>query len=518
MFAFRAILRQRATWFVTARQMVATMNHFKNTTRAGCFSRKSLLICASFVVPLGCSNTPENSGTPAGLGGATTLGGSNAVGGSLGSGGSIVTRGGATANGGITASGGKSAGTTNVSNGGQLLNVGGNTPIGGANVIGGSASTGGSETGGTTAFGGASASGGKSAAGGRSASGGTTAIGGATALGGTTAAGGASASGGTTAVGGATASGPCDFYQSGNTPCVAAHSTVRALYGAYSGNLYQVRRASNNTTKDIGVLAPGDVANSAAQDTFCAGTTCTISKIYDQSPKANHLLVTPPGGWLSAGGKESNATDAKVKLKGRTVYGVYINAGNGYRNNQTTGIATADQPESMYMVASGKHYNDKCCFDYGNAETNSLDNGNGTMEAIYFGNCTSWGSGAGTGPWVMADLENGLFTGQNARLNAANTSVTSEYVTALIKGKPGKWGIKVGDSQAGALKTMYEGARPANGYDPMKKEVAIVLGTGGDNSWAAIGTFFEGVMTSGYPTDAVEDAVQANIVAAGYGK
>ncbi|MFG6191713.1 arabinofuranosidase catalytic domain-containing protein [Nonomuraea sp. JJY05] len=33
---------------------------------------------------------------------------------------------------------------------------------------------------------------------------------------------------------------------------------------------------------------------------------------------------------------------------------------------------------------------------------------------------------------------------------------------------------------------------------------------------SAAGTFYEGVMTSGYPSDATENAVQANIVAAGY--
>ena len=37
-------------------------------------------------------------------------------------------------------------------------------------------------------------------------------------------------------------SGPCDIYAAGGTPCVAAHSTVRALYGSYNGTLYQVRR------------------------------------------------------------------------------------------------------------------------------------------------------------------------------------------------------------------------------------------------------------------------------------
>ena len=50
----------------------------------------------------------------------------------------------------------------------------------------------------------------------------------------------------------------------------------------------------------------------------------------------------------------------------------------------------------------------------------------------------------------------------------------------------------------------------------MKKEGAIILGIGGDNSISGRGTFYEGVMTSGYPSDATENAVQANIAAAGY--
>src|SRR5947208_7918349 len=83
--------------------------------------------------------------------------------------------------------------------------------------------------------------------------------------------------------------GPCDIYASGGTPCVAAHSTTRALYGAYSGNLYQVRRSSDNTTKDIGVLSAGGYANAATQDSFCAGTSCVITIIYDQSGPGNTL-------------------------------------------------------------------------------------------------------------------------------------------------------------------------------------------------------------------------------------
>jgi hypothetical protein len=189
----------------------------------------------------------------------------------------------------------------------------------------------------------------------------------------------------------------------------------------------------------------------------------------------------------------------------------------GYRNDKTAGIATGDQPEGEYMVTSGKHYNGGCCFDYGNAETTNNDDGNGTMEAIYFGNNTSWGRGNGNGPWVMADLENGLFAGTNG-VNNGNTPLTSDYNTAIVNGKAGGFTIKGGNAQSGTLKTMYNGARPTGGYNPMKKQGAIILGIGGDNSNGASGTFFEGCMTSGYPSDSTDDAVQANVVAAGYGR
>jgi len=52
----------------------------------------------------------------------------------------------------------------------------------------------------------------------------------------------------------------------------------------------------------------------------------------------------------------------------------------------------------------------------------------------------------------------------------------------------------------------------------MKKQGAIVLGTSGDGSDFGKGTFWEGAITIGNPSDATDDLVQANIVAAGYGK
>jgi len=318
-----------------------------------------------------------------------------------------------------------------------------------------------------------------------------------------------------------TAEGPCDIFATGGTPCVAAHSTVRALYGAYSGPLYQVRRDSDKTNTDIPPLAGGGVANSAVQDEFCKGTHCVIQQIYDQSPQKNHLQIAPGGGAAPNPDRGSNATRGKLMLGGRTVYGVYIEPGMGYRNDRTNGIAIHDEAQTMYMVVDGQHYNNRCCFDYGNAETDNRDDGAGTMEAIYFGSAKGGlnHGGAGPGPWIMADMENALWGAD--RVDSNEPTINHTFVTAIVKGDsgaaPGHWAIKGGSAQMGELTVYWDGKR-APGYAPMKKQGAIILGIGGDNSNGAIGTFYEGVMTHGYSTNSVDNELQANIVAAGYGK
>src|SRR5215831_3815960 len=84
---------------------------------------------------------------------------------------------------------------------------------------------------------------------------------------------------------------PCDIYGNAGTPCVAAHSTTRALFAAYNGPLYQVQRSSDGSTQDIGLLAMGDYANAAEQDSFCANTSCFITRIFDQSPRHDALTI-----------------------------------------------------------------------------------------------------------------------------------------------------------------------------------------------------------------------------------
>jgi hypothetical protein len=176
----------------------------------------------------------------------------------------------------------------------------------------------------------------------------------------------------------------------------------------------------------------------------------------------------------------------------------------------------------MYMVTSGTHVNGGCCFDYGNSETTRKADAAGAMDAINFSTSCWFGGCTGSGPWVQADLEWGLYPGGSQQWNTNQRAFTNKYVTAMLKNNgTTRFALKGSNAQAGSLTTLWDGALPP-GYNPMKKQGAIVLGSGGDcckpggGANLSAGTFYEGAMVSGYPSDATENAVQANIVAAGF--
>jgi hypothetical protein len=302
------------------------------------------------------------------------------------------------------------------------------------------------------------------------------------------------------------------------------------LSAYYDGALYQVKRQSDGKTLDIGIIQPtpndpGGYADAAAQEAFCANTMCWITVVYDQSGKGNHLVQVPPGTFKGPDKGGFNtlpiADMAPVTLSGHKAYGVYIMPGMGLRNNNAKDLPINDEPEGIYYVVNGKHFDSGCCFDYGNSSTNGKAVGTGTMETTYYGTSTNWGSGNGSGPWIMADMEAGLFSGYNAKKNDVPSIDSWNFVTAMVNGGGGnRWELKGGDAQKGALITYYNGVRPGtpqnSDYFPMNKKGGILLGNGGDNGNGSAGTFYEGVMTAGFPTTATTDAVQANIVAARY--
>jgi len=379
--------------------------------------------------------------------------------------------------------------------------------------------------GGTGGTGGASSMGG---------AGGTPATGGAAGMAGTSAGGSSAGAGGSGAGGGGqVGSLPCDIYAAANTACVAAHSTVRALLRTYAGNLYQVKRASDGMTKDIPVLSAGGFADSAQQDTFCMGTTCTILKVYDQSGHGNTVEAEIPGLSLGNGANAheghsgmtaANAAQEQLTVGGHKVYSLYTKPSQAYwRDGSATGMPTGASPQGIYIVTSGKHFNGGCCYDYGNGEVSRTYVPGNSMDALYFGSDTAgWGTGNGSGPWVMADLEGGVFSGLTTGKNDMLMSQPSTYVTAMEKNNGmTEFALKAADATAPTLNTYYQGKLP-NGKSPGQKQGSIVLGSGGDccysNNNASQGTFYEGAIVAGYPSDATDAAVHANIVSAGYGK
>lgn len=320
---------------------------------------------------------------------------------------------------------------------------------------------------------------------------------------------------------------PCDIYRDAGTPCVAAHSTVRALYDSFTGPLYSVNRSSDNLVHSVHVLEPGGFADSASQEFFCASAAlCTIQRIFDQSPQGNHLEVAPgapeykPPRYYPDHGVNASRYQLAVNGTRHRVYAAYFEGQMGYRRDKTSGVATGNRPETIYMVVRGRHYNNLCCFDYGNAESTPRDDGAGTMEAVNFGNGGAPGNpfpvhhGTGDGPWVMADLEQGLFGG-NATINKHNVPIDAPFVTAMLNGRENGITLKGGDANGGPLLTLYNGPRSAE-YNPMKKQGAIVLGIGGDNSPKGVGTFLEGAITDGVASNDVDAAVHRNIVEAGF--
>ena len=357
---------------------------------------------------------------------------------------------------------------------------------------------------------------------------------------------------------------PCDIYAASGAPCSAAFSSTRALFAKYNGPLYRLKRASDRAQRDVGVLKRGGYANAAVQDSFCAKTTCVMSKIYDQTP--NHNDLVPQGPTLAP---YSNtlwshdpvaASALPIKAGGHRVYGMkfvshsplgvpcYValtcigSRGQAYNNGNKVakGVAVNGQPEHIYGVFGGTFSGDKCCFGFGNSEPSGTDNGDGTMNALNFSRLCWDECGVGKGPWVQADLENGVYmTGQTTKTpmsvtaflggpflkgagwccgtTSKNVSMAYPFVTGMLSNDGKKrFSLKGAQSSKTALSTYYDGPLPpGGGYTPMKQEGAIILGSGGDQG-TTDGEFFEGVMTFGIPSSAAQSAVQRNIASVGY--
>jgi hypothetical protein len=338
---------------------------------------------------------------------------------------------------------------------------------------------------------------------------------------------------------------PCDILRQAGSTCVSAHSTVRVIVSDYTGPLYQLcdqagvagPSACKGHPLDVG--SKDGYADVAAHEAFCSAGSCTITKIYDQSGRGNDLEPAPKGGNTSKPASAAQGSALKVAIHGQSAYGILIQPGVGYRAGcngctltQGKGMATDDEPQTLYWVTSQKDLVDGCCFDYGNAEVTCHDDGNGSAEALNFGAGVVWGTGYGgkPGPWIMADLENGLFAGWERgqeKSISTNIPLKHDFVTGVLlgdtadkNGGKGRFALLGGDATAGTLQVMYDGIRPERpGYVPMTKQGSTILGIAGDGSNTGGGRFYEGAIATGpVATMQTIDALQTAIVAAGYGR
>jgi hypothetical protein len=326
---------------------------------------------------------------------------------------------------------------------------------------------------------------------------------------------------------------PCQVLNDAGNECVSAHSTVRVIVPGYTGPLYQV----DNGTGTLDINSVGGYADAAAHDTFCEGS-CTIKIIYDQSGRGNHLTKAPPGSAKPTPSNEASADKLPVKINGHSAYGILFRPNQGYRaacneclypEKFPSGVPVGDEPQTVYMVSSQHDLINGCCFDYGNAEVTANNDGNGTMEAVYLGQGVIWGSGSGSGPWVMADLENGLYPGwenQSFKNISTSTSMTFDFVTGVVvgdtadkNGGKGRFAVYGGDATVSTITQLYDGVRPEKpGYVPMQKQGSVILAIGGDNSDGDGGRFYEGAIALKAATKDVVSALQVAIAQAGYGK
>jgi non-reducing end alpha-L-arabinofuranosidase len=333
---------------------------------------------------------------------------------------------------------------------------------------------------------------------------------------------------------------PGDVAEAAGTRFVAAHALTRALFASYNGPLFRALRVSDKQEKDIGVVAAGGLADLTTLRSFCSGTSCKVTALYDQTGNGNDMwradtAATRPCDLMDiAYWQMSDGTNVPIALEhGWESNLLWKSTSQCLRNrDKTKNMPKGAQPQSEYAIFHGKYVNGNCCFDYGNTETGIRDDGNGSMGALTFTTMNFWSKGSGNGPWPMMDWENGVYAGNignSAKCAQAaayctatgeNPNPTVSYDIATIFSKDNgvdHWQLKSGNAKTGPLSVNIDLSALPNGYSPLKLEGGLSLGEGGAGDSGGSGGFSEGGVIAGETTDTTDTAIQTSIVNV-YGK
>lgn len=281
--------------------------------------------------------------------------------------------------------------------------------------------------------------------------------------------------------------GPCDIFAAAGQTCVAAHSVTRRLLATYTGPLFQLTRASDGATANIG--APTSAYDAGAVQSFCAGTDCYFSTIYDQTGNGNNL--TQP----------NVALMAPWMLHPLTGLPVVWTSGNSafYQNlTSTSKIPTGAAAATTFYVRGTDIYS-SCCGDYGRVETNPATPADGATDALAYGNTggsLAWGADlGGTIPSVQA-----VNLSQIALLMDTFSPAAGVFTARLFNEL--NYVLRAGAYVPG------ETFMPS--VSPPVVQAGISLGESGSGATAA-SEFFEGAVVSGTATDATNAQLAANV-------
>jgi len=330
---------------------------------------------------------------------------------------------------------------------------------------------------------------------------------------------------------------PGDVAEAAGTPFVAAHAMTRALFASYAGPLFKALRVSDSQEQDIGTVSSTGLVDTAALSSFCAGSSCKVTTLYDQSGNGNDMWRADDPNTNQPGTvKPCDLMDIQYwQLSDGTELPIAVETGPMWKDKsqclrnreKTKSMPVGATPQTEYAIFHAQYLNNNCCFNYGNTGNAIHYSGPGTLSALNFSKIAFWSKGAGNGPWPMVDFETGVYAGNTAKCGSGvpsgvpctstgenpNPSVTFDIVTTIFKHDGvSHWALETGNAKAGALSVNIDlGALPA-GYSPLRQEGGLGLGEGGAGDPNGTGGFSEGAVMVGETTDATDDAIQKSIV------
>ena len=140
----------------------------------------------------------------------------------------------------------------------------------------------------------------------------------------------------------------------------AAYSMNSRLLASYTGSLFELTRASDSATLDIGFAAGTDTVNTAAITTFLAATTGTVTKWYDQSGNGYTMTAVNAPAFV-AGGMNSLPT-------------MDFDAASSHYLSRTNG-APSDWPFGAYVTANVEGSGSRCYWSPGKDANDTVQAG-----------------------------------------------------------------------------------------------------------------------------------------------